>query len=197
MSNYQNIRKAMAIEAKNKRILLSANPKLNDNPGIYFLTREDENGFLFGYVGQAQKILTRLAQHMVGYKQHIDLSLKKHKLYSEDNPYGWKVNFLNFPENQLDEKERFFIKQYAMSGYQMRNVQTGGKVAGRSTIGDGKSTKGYRQGVQQGKKMLAGELSDIAGKHLEIRLKPEKQNNKTSQKMFEKFQELLNVSNYE
>ena len=197
MSNYQNIRKAMAIEAKNKRILLSANPKLNDNPGIYFLTREDENGFLFGYVGQAQKILTRLAQHMVGYKQHIDLSLKKHKLYSEDNPYGWKVNFLNFPENQLDEKERFFIKQYAMSGYQMRNVQTGGKVAGRSTIGDGKSTKGYRQGVQQGKKMLAGELSDIAGKHLEIRLKPEKQNNKTSQKMFDKFQELLNVSNYE
>lgn len=197
MSNYQNIRKAMAIEAKNKRILLSVNPKLNDNPGIYFLTREDENGFLFGYVGQAKHVLTRLAQHMVGYQQHIDLSLKKHKLYSKENPHGWKVNFLNFPENELNEKEQFFIKQYAMSGYQMRNVQTGGKSAGRSTIGDARSTKGYRQGIQHGKRMLARELSDIAGKHLVISLKPEKQNNKTSQKMFEKFQSLMDESNYE
>lgn len=197
MSNYQNIRKAMAIEAKNKRILLSVNPKLNDNPGIYFLTREDENGFLFGYVGQAKHVLARLAQHMVGYQQHIDLSLKKHKLYSEDNPHGWKVNFLNFPENELDEKEQFFIKQYAMSGYQLRNKTSGSQGSGKAQINEYKPQKGYRDGIRQGKKSLARELSDIAGKHLVISLKPEKQNNKTSQKMFEKFQSLMDETNYE
>lgn len=195
-NQYQNIRKAFAIEAKNKKILLKVNPMLNDKSGIYFLTREDENGFKYAYVGQAKHILTRLAQHLSGYSQHIDLSLKKHKLWSPDNPYGWRVNALNFPENQLDEKEQFFIKQYANSGYQLRNKTSGSQGSGKSQIDEYKPQKGYRQGVQQGKKMLARELSDIAGKHLEIGLKPEKQNNKTSQKMFEKFQTLMDESNY-
>jgi hypothetical protein len=197
MSNYQNVRKAFAIEAKSKKKLLEINPKLNDEPGIYFLTREDENGFLFGYVGQARHVLGRLAQHLAGYSQHIDLSIKKHKLWSEENPHGWKINFLNFPESELDEKETYYIKKYAMAGYQMRNVQTGGKSRGRTVIGEGKSTKGYRQGVQHGKKTLARELSDIASKHLQIRLRPDKVNNKTSQKMFEKFQTLMDEKSYE
>lgn len=196
MNNYQNIRKAFAIEAKNKKVLLKVNPMLNDKSGIYFLTRE-ENGFKFSYIGQAKHILTRLAQHLSGYSQHIDLSLKKHKLWSPDNPYGWRVNALNFPENQLDEKEQFFIKQYANSGYQMLNKTSGSQGSGKSQIDEYKPQKGYRDGIQQGKKMLARELSDIAGKHLEIGLKPEKQNNKTSQKMFEKFQTLMDESNYE
>jgi hypothetical protein len=84
-----------------------------------------------------------------------------------------------------------------MAGYQMRNVQTGGKSRGRTVIGEGKSTKGYRQGVQHGKKTLARELSDIASKHLQIRLRPDKVNNKTSQKMFEKFQTLMDEKSYE
>lgn len=197
MSNYQNIRKAFAIEAKNKKVLLKINPMLNDKSGIYFLTREDENGFKYAYVGQAKHILTRLAQHLSGYSQHIDLSLKKHKLWSPDNPYGWRVNALNFPEKLLDEKEQFFIKQYANSGYQLRNKTSGSQGSGKAQIDEYKPQKGYRQGIQQGKKMLARELSDIAGKHLEIGLKPEKQNNKTSQKMFEKFQTLMDEKNYE
>lgn len=199
MSNnqYQNIRKAFAIEAKNKKVLLKVNPMLNDKSGIYFLTREDENGFKYAYVGQAKHIITRLAQHLSGYSQHIDLSLKKHKLWSPDNPYGWRVNALNFPEKLLDEKEQFFIKQYANSGYQLRNKTSGSQGSGKSQIDEYKPQKGYRQGIQQGKKMLARELSDIAGKHLEIGLKPEKQNNKTSQKMFEKFQTLMDEKNYE
>lgn len=197
MSNYQNIRKAFAIEAKNKRILLKVNPMLNDKSGIYFLTREDENGFKYAYVGQAKHILTRLAQHLSGYSQHIDLSLKKHKLWSPDNPYGWCVNALNFPENQLDEKEQFFIKQYANSGYQLRNKTSGSQGSGKAQIDEYKPQKSYRQGIQQGKKMLARELSDIAGKHLEIGLKPEKQNNKTSKRMLDKFNDLMDEKNYE
>lgn len=174
---------------------MKLNPKLNDKSGIYFLLREDENGFRFAYVGQAKSVLQRLASHLVGYEQHIDLSLRKHKLYSEDNPYGWRVEFLNFPESQLDEKEKYYIKLYADNGYQLRNVSIGGQGGNRDSgsIGERKAPKGYMQGIQQGKKVLARELSSIAEKHLIIRLKPEKEHNKVSQKQYEKFMDLLKV----
>lgn len=191
---YQNIAKAKAIEHQNRERLLKVNPKLNDKSGIYFLLREDENGFKFAYIGQAKSLLQRLSSHMAGYQQHIDLSLRKHKLYDpEKNPYGWRVEFLNFPESCLDEKEKYFIKLYADRGYQLRNVSLGGQGENRAAgdIGERKLPKGYREGVQQGKKNLAKELSHIAEKHLEIRLKPEKANNSVSQKQYEKFMDLL------
>lgn len=194
--NYQNIARAKAIEQENKKRLLKLNPKLNDKSGIYFLLREDENGFKFAYVGQAKSVLQRLASHLVGYEQHIDLSLRKHKLYDkEKNPYGWRVEFLNFPESQLDEKEKYYIKLYADNGYQLRNVSIGGQGGNRDSgsIGERKAPKGYMQGIQQGKKVLARELSSIAEKHLKIELRADKANNKVSQKQYEKFMDLLKV----
>lgn len=195
--NYQNIARAKTIEQENKKRLLNLNPKLNDKSGIYFLLREDENGFKFAYVGQAKSVLQRLASHLVGYEQHIDLSLRKHKLYSEDNPYGWRVEFLNFPESQLDEKEKYYIKLYADNGYQLRNVSIGGQGGNRDSgsIGERKAPKGYLQGIQQGRKNLARELSNIAEKHLKIELREDKANNKVSQKQYEKFKELLQEGN--
>lgn len=193
--NYQNIAKAKAIEQENKKRLLKLNPKLNDKSGIYFLLREDENGFKYAYVGQAVHTLSRLASHLVGYEQHIDLSLKRHKLYDkEKNPCGWRVEFLNFPKSQLDEKEKYYIKLYANKGYQLRNVSLGGQGENRASgsIGERKAPKGYMQGIQQGKKVLAKELSAIAEKHLTIRLKPGKEHNKVSQKQYEKFMSLMN-----
>lgn len=197
--NYQNIARAKAIEQENKKRLLKLNPKLNDKSGIYFLLREDENGFKFAYVGQAKSVLQRLASHLVGYEQHIDLSLRKHKLYSEDNPYGWRVEFLNFPESQLDEKEKYYIKLYADNGYQLRNVSIGGQGGNRDSgsIGERKASKGYLQGIQQGRKNLARELSNIAEKHLKIELREDKVNNKVSQKQYEKFMDLLKVGESE
>lgn len=197
--NYQNIARAKAIEQENRKRLLKLNPKLNDRSGIYFLLREDENGFKFAYVGQAKSVLQRLASHLVGYEQHIDLSLRKHKLYSEDNPYGWRVEFLNIPESQLDEKEKYYIKLYADKGYQLRNVSLGGQGENRDSgsIGERKAPKGYLQGIQQGKKVLARELSNIAEKHLKIELRADKANNKVSQKQYEKFMDLLKVGESE
>lgn len=197
--NYQNIARAKAIEQENKKRLLKLNPKLNDKSGIYFLLREDENGFKFAYVGQAVHTLSRLASHLVGYEQHIDLSLRKHKLYSEDNPYGWRVEFLNFPESQLDEKEKYYIKLYADNGYQLRNVSIGGQGENRDSgsIGERKAPKGYLHGIQQGRKNLARELSNIAEKHLKIELREDKANNKVSQKQYEKFMDLLKVGRSE
>lgn len=200
MNQYSKLAKAKAIEKKNKNRLLHLNPKLDEKSGIYFLTREDENGFKYAYIGQAVHTLSRLASHLAGYEQHIDLSLRKHKLYDkEKNPYGWRVEFLNFPESQLDEKEKYYIKLYADKGYQLRNVSLGGQGENRASgsIGDRKSPKCYMQGIQQGKKVLARELSSIAEKHLIIRLKPEKEHNKVSQKQYEKFMDLLKLGESE
>lgn len=196
--SYQNIARAKAIEQENKKRLLKLNPKLNDKSGIYFLLREDENGFKFAYVGQAVHTLSRLASHLVGYEQHIDLSLRKHKLYSEDNPYGWRAEFLNFPESQLDEKEKYYIKLYADKGYQLRNVSLGGQGENRASgsIGERKAPKGYLQGVQQGRKNLARELSHIIEKHLVVTIREDKQGNKVSQKQLDKFMELINADSY-
>lgn len=189
MSN-RNFKKAKAIEASNKKRLLRVNPELDEKSGIYFLTRTDEEGIKYAYIGQAKHLLTRLAQHLVGY-QHIDLSLKTHGLYDWGNPFGWKVGFLHFPESELDEKEQHYIRQYAISGYQLRNKTSGSQGTGKKKIDEFRPQKGYHDGLAQGRKNLARELSSIIDKHLIVSLKPEKQNNKISIKALEKFNDLI------
>lgn len=190
-----NFRKAKAIEYENKKRLLKINPNLDENSGIYFLTRKDEDGINYAYIGQAKHIITRLAQHLVGY-QHIDLSLKRHGLYSADNVFGWKIGFMHFPEEKLDEMEQYYIKQYAQAGYQLRNKTSGSQGAGKKQIDEYRPQKGYHDGLKQGKKVLARELSNIIDKHLKISLKEGKENNKVSMKAFDKFNDLLNEDNY-
>jgi len=190
-----NLRQAKAIEHKNKKRLLDINMELDEGSGIYFLTRTDEEDIRYAYIGQAKHILTRLAQHLVGY-QHIDLSLKKHGFYSEGKPYGWKIGFLHFPEDELDAKEKFYIKVYAQSGYQLRNKTSGSQGEGKKQIDEYRPQKGYYDGLKQGKKVLARELTNIIEKHLEISLKKGKETNKVSMKAFDKFKDLLNEDNY-
>ena len=190
-----NLKKAKSIEYANKKRLLKVNPNLDEKSGIYFLTRTDEDGINYAYIGQAKHIITRLAQHLVGY-QHIDLSLKKHGLYSEYNALGWKVGFIHFPEEKLDEMEQFYIKKYAQVGYQLRNKTSGSQGAGKKQIDEYRPQKGYYDGLKQGKKVLARELTNIIDKHLKISLKEGKENNKVSIKAFDKFNDLLNEDNY-
>ena len=186
----ENLRKAKAIEAKNKKRLLVLNPNLDEGSGIYFLVRKDENGIKYAYIGQAKHLLTRLAQHLSGY-QHIDLSLKKHGLYSSENIYGWKIGFLHFQISELDFMEKKFIQMYSNNGYQLRNKTAGGQGEGKTQIDDYRPAKGYRDGIAQGRKNLAKELTNIIDKHLCISIKEEKKNNKVSIKAFEKFNDLL------
>ena len=186
----ENLRKAKAIEAKNKKRLLGIDPYLDEGSGIYFLVRKDENGIKYAYIGQAKHLLTRLAQHLSGY-QHIDLSLKKHGLYSSENIYGWKIGFLHFQISELDFMEKKFIQMYSNNGYQLRNKTAGGQGEGKTQIDDYRPAKGYRDGIAQGRKNLAKELTNIIDKHLCISLKEEKKNNKVSIKAFEKFNDLL------
>ena len=182
----QNYRQIYAIKKKNEQRILSVCPDCPNTSGIYFLLRE-ENGFKYAYIGQAKHLLDRLASHLSGY-QHIDLSIKKHGFLSEENPTGYKVHCLQFPENQLDEKEQYFIKKYANAGWQMRNETTGSQGKGKKALGDAKTPKGYYDGKLQGEKQLAKQLKHIIDTHLVITLKKE---TKTSQKALEKFYSLL------
>lgn len=187
MSQKKNMRQIKAIEKANRERLLKVNPDLTDESGIYFLTRVQPEG----YIGQARHICQRLCQHLSGYDQYVDRSLKAHGLYSEDNPYGYKVNFLPFPESKLDEMEQYYIQKYIENGYRLKNKTAGSQGVGKVKIADFKPAKGYMDGLKQGRKNLAKELSHIIDKHLTVQLREDKQHNKVSQRAFEKFKELL------
>lgn len=191
--NYKQIK---AKERQNKERILRTNPYVDEKSGIYFFTREDENGFKFAYIGQAKRLLSRLAEHLSGY-QHIDLSLKKHGLYSIEDIYGWKIGFIYYPLDRLDEMEQYHIKEYADMGFQLKNKTTGSQGEGKQQLNEYRPAKGYYDGLKQGRKSLAKELSTIIEKHLEISLKQGKEHNKISLKQFEKFKELLKEENYD
>lgn len=192
-----NMRQIYAIKNKNIKRILDVCPDMEHKSGIYFYTRTDENGISYFYIGQSVDCLERNISHLSGY-QHIDLSIKKRGFYSENNPYGWKLNVMYYPKDKLDEMEQYWILEYTKRGYQCRyNKTAGGQGEGKEKINEFKPSKGYRDGIQQGKKVLARELSNIAEKHLIIRLKPEKEHNKVSQKQYEKFMDLLKVGESE
>lgn len=186
---YKNIRQLKAIEAKNKKRLLEVNPELDEASGIYFLTRVDEDGKMHGYVGQARHLLTRLAQHLANY-QYIDVSLKAHGLYSDNNPLGYKVNFLHFPVEVLDEKEKYYIKKYLDAGYFLKNKTAGGQDEGKVKIAEYKPARGYRDGLKQGYKNASKEIAHLFEKHLNVSIKSEKPN-KVQEKALKKFEEFL------
>lgn len=193
MSQHKNIAQIKAIEKKNRERLLKVNPNLNDRSGIYFLTRTDENDISYFYIGQAVNIIQRMCGHLTGY-QHIDLSVKKRGFFSEENPYGWKLNFINYPKSEIDKMEQYWILEYTKRGYQCRyNKTAGGQGEGKEKINEFKPSRGYRDGLKQGEKNLARELSSIAEKHLKIEIRDDKKNNKISQRQYEKFIDLLKV----
>ena len=195
-NKYKNIAIAKAKLRESKMRILKVNPYVDEESGIYFLTRIDEAGIKHAYIGKAENLLTRLAQHLLGYEQHIDRSLKKHKLYSNDNFYGWKIGFEHFEIEELNSKEQYYIREYAGLGYQLKNKNSGGTL-GKVQLDEYKPSKTYRDGLKQGKKSLSKELSTIIEKHLEISLKQGKEHNKISLKQFEKFKELLKEENYD
>lgn len=185
-----DMRKVKAIEAANKRRVLAVCENVPERSGIYFLLRE-EDGFKYAYIGQAKRLLSRLAQHLSGY-QHIDLSIKSHGLHSADNVNGWKIHFLEFPEDKLDEMEQFYIKKYANSGYQLRNKTAGSQGAGKHGLDDGQSPKGYHDGLKQGYLNAQRFVARLFEKHLDYRQKSDKPN-KNQEKALEKFREFLEV----
>lgn len=184
-----NYRQIKAIEQKNKQRILSVCSNVPETSGIYFFTRE-EDGFKFAYIGQAKHLLTRLAQHLSGY-QHIDLSIKKHGLWSETNPCGWKVFYSLCEDGELDIEEQKFIKAYANRGYQLRNKTSGSQGTGKKGLDDQKAPKGYYDGLKQGYINAQKYVANLFDKHLNYSQKSDKPN-KNQEKALEKFKDFLN-----
>lgn len=189
-----NYRQIKAIEQKNKQRILAVCPNVPETSGIYFLTRE-ENGFKYAYIGQAKHLLTRLAQHLNGY-QHIDLSLKKHGLFSGENLYGWHIAIWCCPIDKLDDYEQHYIKKYANAGYQLRNKTGGSQGKGKFGIDDNKPVKGYYDGLKQGYKNAQKFVANLFDKHLIYSKKSDKPN-KLQENALEKFKDFLNWSDTE
>lgn len=183
-----NYRQLYAIKKANKEKILKVCPNCPETSGIYFLLRE-ENGFRFGYIGKAKHLLERLGDHLAGYKQHIDRSLKKYGLWSEENPTGYKVHFLEFPEDVLNEKEQYYIQKYANAGYQLRNIESGGNL-GKTDIGERKPAKNYYDGLSQGYKNAQKFVANLFEKHLDYKQKNDKPN-KNQEKAMQKFKDFL------
>lgn len=191
-----NYRQIMTLKAINKKKILEVCPEADETPGIYWLWREDPAGIRYGYLGQTTKsLLQRLAEHLNGY-QHIDLSVKKHKFYSKDNPYGYHIEIVEHcsPE-ECDERERHWIKYYADQGYQLRNKTSGGQDDSKAVLGEGKSPKGYRQGLVQGRKNTQKEIKELFDKYLtyDIKGKP----GKIKKRKYDEFTAFLNENNIE
>lgn len=159
-----NYKKIYAKKKEYREKILKVCPDCPDTSGIYFLIRR-ENGFKWAYIGQAKHLLTRLAQHLEGHEQHIDKSLKKHGLFSEENPGGWGINFLPFPERELDAMEQYYIKKYANAGFQLRNHESGGKD-GKIALENRNERRGYREGVKRGEQKAKKYIADLFSKHL-------------------------------
>lgn len=184
-----NFRQIKAIEIKNEKRILEVCPTVTNESGIYMMTRY-EGGFKYAYIGQAKHLLTRLAQHLSDY-QHIDLSIKRHGLWSIENPTGWQIEFMNCAEEQLDSFEREMIQQYANLGYQLRNKTAGGQDSGKFGIADSRPAKGYYDGLQQGYENARKEVKHLFDLHLTAVIKANKPN-KTQEKALQKFYDFIN-----
>ena len=182
-----NYRQIYARKAECEKWIKEVCPDCPNTSGIYFILRE-EDGFRYGYIGKARHLFERLGQHLIGY-QHIDLSIKKHGMWSEENPTGYKIHFLQFPESELDEKERYFIQKYANAGWQMRNVESGG-TNGKTDISDRRPSKTYREGLAQGYLNARREVAHWFSLHLNVSMKKPTKN---AEKALAKFQEFIDL----
>lgn len=159
--------------------------------GIYLFERTDENGVVFFYCGQAVNIYQRIVGHWLGF-QRIDLSIRKRRFQSQENPYGWKFTILEHcNKDLLDDRERFHILQNLKAGKQTYNLTYGSQGEGKQTVGEGKIPKGYYDGKKQGYLDARKYVANLFDKHLIYDKKSQKPN-KHQEKAMDKFKDFLN-----
>lgn len=190
----KNYIRAKAIEQKNKERILQLCPDMQDRAGIYKFFRINEDGEKECYIGKAQKqgMLTRCAQHLAGYEQHIDLSLRKHGLYNENNPRGWRVmpmSYCDYAPEMCDDLERESIGYAIIHGSKVLNVESGG-TTGKTDINERKPSRGYRDGVKQGERNVIKKIAHLFDLHLKAVYKAEKPS-KNAEKAMQKFNDII------
>lgn len=150
--------------------------RLNETPGIYILTRvnpptKDGTVKKYVYIGQAVKVVERLAGHFLSFAQRIDISLKTRGLWYPSNPYAWKIDVYYCNEDELDQKEREFIKAAQEQGYELYNITSGGQDEGKEDIKQRQAGKGYHDGLAQGYLNCLKEIKEIFDKYLDYDVK--------------------------
>lgn len=156
--------------------LYAYNNELRPAPGIYIFTRitpPNKDGFTqkYIYVGQAVNIIERLAQHIIGFDQHLDISIKNRMLWSEINPYGWQIHVRYCDKSQLDQKERETISNAIAKGYILYNITSGGQGEGKTDINKRSQPKTYRDGLKQGYINAIKEIKEYFDKYLDVVIK--------------------------
>ncbi len=162
-------------------------PALDNKSGIYFLIRRSEKNY--AYIGKASNLLHRTIAHLKGYEQHIDLSIKNRGIATALNPKGWELNVLHFPKEELDEKERYFIQMYQKAGFELYNIESGG-TDGKTDINQRKPSRGYQDGLKQGRKNTQRFVAKFFEKNLTYGINGTP--NKNKEKALAKFESFLN-----
>lgn len=151
-------------------------PIINKNPsttgaGIYLWKRTDEYGITWFYVGQAVNIYERQISHINGYKQRVDLSIRKRKFKSDDNPYGWEFKILEHcSEAEMNDLENFYIYEYMRRGWQTYNKTYGSQGEGKVVMDGIKPSKTYRDGLSQGYENARREVAKLFDKYLKAEI---------------------------
>ena len=153
------------LEAENTvRRLNSDMPR---RPGIYVFFRDGEDGLRYAYVGQAVNLLQRCAQHILGSESWCDRSIKKHGFYNhKENPYGYRLTFVECPQEELNEREHSMIVLWGTHGYQLRNKTSGGQDDSKEQINEYLPAKGYYDGLRQGWKNARVFVANLFDKNL-------------------------------
>lgn len=170
------------IEIELKRIC----PTIDNKSGIYFFIRRTDKNY--AYIGKASNLMQRTISHIKGHEQHIDLSLKTRGIASLLNPKGWELNVLHFPKEELDEKERYFIEMYQKAGFELYNIESGG-TDGKTDINERKPSRGYQDGLKQGKKNIQRFVAKLFEKNLTYSINGTP--NKNKEKALKKFEDFL------
>ena len=193
-----NLKQRFAILNDKKKIIKSICPNISIKSGIYLFYRKNEDNETCFYVGQAKNLLNRTAQHLMDRKQHIDKSLYVHKLYNEDNPYGWKLKVIYFCGiGSLDFYEQHFIQYYLNLGYKSYNVTGGGQLDKKEDIGERQQTKlkSYKNGKNLGYEKAREEVKEYFDKYLDFKIKGK--SGKVKERKLEEFKKWLEVQNEE
>lgn len=188
-----DLKQRFAILNDKKKIIKSICPEITTESGIYCFYRKNEEEKDYCYIGQAKNLLNRTAQHLIDKKQHIDKSLYLHKLYSKDNPYGWKLTILRKCKiNELDYQEQYFIKLYSdIENVKLYNVTGGGQFNKKQDIAERQQTKlkSYKNGKGLGYEKARKEVKEYFEKYLDYNIKGK--TNKIKERKFNEFKEFL------
>ena len=164
------------LEEKKRIIKQVCDNDICPQSGIYMFYRENENGENCCYIGQAKNLLNRTAQHLMLGKNppHIDKSLYKHKLYSANNKFGWKVKVLRVcPIYVLDFWEQDYIQYFIERKWKVYNITGGGQINKAKDIGQRQQNKlkSYKNGKNKGYEKAREQVKVYFDKYLDYSIK--------------------------